>query len=160
MDALMDLLKEKLNDMEDKYGKQQGPNLESKMINYFLRSKEKIDLKHLITITNKKEIDDVDKDENDDDDSVESSDSLLEDDMESLDGTEEENPQDDRCGSLMERFWIKRSIALRTDIAIAGWMCSPHSEIMEDCSNNHTGDHKNAVTRLFTKWFDYLVSSC
>jgi hypothetical protein len=68
MDSLMELLKDKLNESEDKYEKQQGPNLETKMINYFLRSKEKSDLKNLITVMDKKEVRDV----NDDDDSVES----------------------------------------------------------------------------------------
>lgn len=145
MDAIVELLKAQLNETEDKYEKQPGPNLETKIANYFLRSKEKTDLKPLFTVEDKNALKDVD----DDDSSVESSDEGdLEDDMQSLDGSEDLETEDNRCGTHLESIWKKRSIALRTDIAIAGWMCCPHAEIMEDCKLNHTGDHKNAVTRL------------
>lgn len=152
-DALMDLLKEQLNQMEEKYIKQQAPNFLSKMMNYFLRSKEKIDFRSIISNVDKNLLKDID-----DDSSVESMEDL-EDDMESIDGSDVDDSEDNRCGTFFEHFWKRRSVALRTDIAIAGWMCSPNAEIMEDCSTNHTGEHKDAVTRLLTKWFGHEVSN-
>ena len=148
----MELLKDKLNEMDDKYTKQQGANLDSKMINYFLRSKENIDFVSLLS-----NLDGGTVSDDDDESSVSSEQDELEDDLESIDGVEDYDTDDNRCGSLMEVVWMKRSAALRTDIAIAGWMCSPIPEIMEDCTMNHKGEHKIAVTRLLKKWFIHEV---
>ena len=78
--------------------------------------------------------------------------------MESDDDTvDHDNIENDRCGSVLERSWNRRSKALTTDVAIAGWMCSPHPEIMADCNAKHNGDHKIAVTRLLRQWFGHTV---
>lgn len=156
MDAILSTLKTTLNQMEDKYTRQQGPNLETNIINYFLRSKDNLDLASLI----------VQKDgnvsENEDDESSTDDSSNLQkcddDDMESDDETVDILDDDKKCGTILEKAWIRRSKALRTDVAIAGWMCSPHPEIMDDCSKHHEGEHKNAVTRLLKKWFCQDVS--
>jgi hypothetical protein len=162
MDKLIVTLKETLNVTEDKYNRQVGPNLESKIMNYFLRSKEKVDTSNFLAM-----YDDVYDDSDDkasDDEDEEPEEKRLIDDMESDDDTideeaEDNEPEDNRCGSVMERAWVKRSKALRTDIAISGWMCSPHAEVMEDCKANNKGEHRIAVTRLLRKWYSHLVSS-
>ena len=158
MDGLSVTLKETLNLTEDKYNRQNGPNLESKIMNYFLRAKEKADTSNFLAM-----YDDVydDSDEETSDDEEEQEENNLIDDMESDDDTVDEEsgdaPEDNRCGSVMERSWVRRSKALRTDIAIAGWMCSPQAEVMDDCKANNKGEHRIAVTRLLRKWYSHLV---
>ena len=151
MDTLVSTLKETLNQTEDKYSRQTGPNIESKLMNYFLRSKDKHDVKGFLSSNN-----DLDEDDDSDDESTLGND--LMDDMESDFEPEDTNePEDNRCGTILERAWVRRSKALRTDIAIAGWMCSPHPEIMEDCSTNNKGEHRLPVTRLLRKWYSHKV---
>ncbi len=149
MDKIVDTIKDVLNIAEDKYAKQPGPNIDSKIMNYFLRSKEKEDLQRLISY-NEEDL------HSDDDDSDDEGD--LEDDMQSDDDEPMEPTEDQRCGTILERSWNKRSKALRSDIAIAGWMCSPHPDIMSECNAEHNGEHRLAVTRLLTKWFGHEVS--
>jgi hypothetical protein len=154
MDRIVGTVKEILNLAEDKYSKQPGPNIESKMMNYFFRSREREDLQRLFSYNNE----DL---HSDDDESIEEGD--LEDDMESDEETEDEidvttGSDDQLCGTILERSWNKRSKALRTDIAIAGWMCSPHPDIMADCNAEHNGDHRLAVTRILRKWFAHEVT--
>ena len=55
------------------------------------------------------------------------------------------------------RFWHLRSKKLRHDLSIAGWMCSPVEEIMQDAKEHHTGTERDAVTSLFKKWFCHEV---
>ena len=57
MDGLLPTLKETLNVTEDKYNRQTGPNLYSKVINYFLRSKEKFDTEIFFATLNDNEYD-------------------------------------------------------------------------------------------------------
>jgi hypothetical protein len=104
--------------------------------------------------------DDHDVDDSDDDDdesTVGENEKVLVDDMESDDETVDDEDEDERCGTILERSWNRRSKALRTDISIAGWMCSPHAEIMEDCKANNKGEHRLAVIRLLQKWYYHRV---
>ena len=153
MDDVVSSLKQSLNDLEDRLKNHSGADYLSKMINYFVYSQDEESLAGIFA-QEEMEI------ESDDDVSVESE--TLEDDMTSdseTDDDEIEMPVTDlRCGTVLERAWNKRSKALRTDIAIAGWMCSPHPDVMEDCIKHTTGEHKKAVTRLFTQWFGHVVS--
>lgn len=153
MDTLISYVKKSLNELDDQYSKQEGPNIETKIMNYFLRSKDNVDLKAVLETSN--------IDDDDDDDSVydeQSDDEVSDDEMESDDESASEI-DDNRCGSIVEKAWIRRSKALRTDVAISGWFCSPYQEIIYDCSLNHTGEHKTAVTRLLRKWFCNKVST-
>lgn len=154
MDELVNTLKNTLNLAEDKYNRQPGPNLDSKIINYLLRSKDNEDLKKLITSYDEKDL------QGEDDDSSIEDEGPLNDDMESDEETVDDSitESDERCGTILENAWVRRSKALRTDVAIAGWMCSPHPEIMSDCKSNHNGEHKMAVTNLLRKWFGHKVS--
>ena len=155
MDGLLPTLKETLNVTEDKYNRQTGPNLYSKVMNYFLRSKETFDTEILFAT-----LDDHEYDSDDDSSAGDDDENLLEDDMESDDETvdnAEDDTADQRCGTILERAWVHRSKALRTDIAIAGWMCSPHAEIMEDCKTNNKGEHRLAVIRVLRQWYSYQV---
>jgi len=151
MDSIFIRLKDILNDMEDKYKKEKGKNFTSKMMNYYMRTNENAAISNLL------EYDEYDID-SDEEESL--SEDALEDDLAESNSDDDDDPdslQHDRCGSIMLRAWEKRSKALRTDIAIAGWMCSPHSEIMYDCNKNHDGEHREAVTRLIRKWFIHEV---
>jgi hypothetical protein len=52
---------------------------------------------------------------------------------------------------------------VRVDVVVvatnrAGWMCSPHPDIMADCNAEHNGDHRLAVTRILRKWFAHEVT--
>jgi hypothetical protein len=58
-------------------------------------------------------------------------------------------------GDLMAEAWKKRSERLRTDTAIAGWMCSSDPLVMKDVDKNHVGEHREAVTRILEKWYSY-----
>ena len=67
-------------------------------------------------------------------------------------------PEDNRCGTILESAWLRQSKALRTDTALVGCMCSPHPEIMEDCSVNNKGEHQLPVlTRLLRKLYSHMV---
>ena len=55
-------------------------------------------------------------------------------------------------GSKIKTYWEKRSKHLRHDIAIAAWICSPISEVMED-AKSYDGKHHDAVERILRKWF-------
>ena len=141
MDAIIGRLKEVLNTAENSFSKEVGVNFQSKMMNYFMISKEKNSLTSCLNYEA--------GDENESDEEVDGNNTDLVDDMES--GSDTDDPdakQDDRCGTVLERIWEKRLKALKTDIAIAGWMCSPIKEIMIDCNKNHGGEHRQAVTRL------------
>lgn len=153
MDELISTLKDTLNQTEEKYSRQTGPNLDTKITNYFLHSKEKTDIQSFLKIN-----DDNNGEDSDNDSSV-TEEGSLNDDMESDEETDDGElaPQDNKCGSCLERAWIRRSKALRTDIAIAGWMCSPITEIMEDSYSNNNGEHRIAVTRLLRKWYIHKV---
>jgi hypothetical protein len=149
MDAILSTLKNSLNLAEDKYTRQPGPNIESKMMNYFLRTKDKEDLAGLVAY------DDKDLNSDDEDDSSEEGDledDMLSDDEETINNNDTE-VDDVRCGTVLEKTWLKRSQALRHDVAISAWMCSPIAEVMADCKENHTGEHRLAVTRLLRRWF-------
>ena len=147
MDNIVSTLKNKLNEMEDKYDNQSGPNLETNIMNFFLRSKDTMDLKEILETS----IDDDD----DDDESVDGSETEDENEDDEMLSDDESTiiSDDNKCGTILEKAWIRRSKALRTDVAISGWFCSPYQEIIDDCSENHTGEHKTAVTRLLRKWF-------
>ena len=151
MDAVIASLKQSLNDLEDRFRNQVGENYHSKMINYFVYSQEEASLTGIFS--------EEDNENESDDDDVSLESEALEDDMTSDSESDEDDNlvNDNRCGTVMELAWVKRSKALRTDIAIAGWMCSPHPDIMEDCINNTKGEHKLAVTRLFKQWFGHEV---
>lgn len=148
MDSVIASLKQSLNDLEARFNNQNGENYHSKIINYFVYSQD-----HSLTDILENEV----NSDNTDDDDVSLESQTLEDDMTS-DTDSEENGDENRCGTFLERVWIKRSKALRTDIAIAGWMCSPHPDVMEDCINNQKGEHRLAVTRLLKQWFGHEVS--
>jgi hypothetical protein len=60
-------------------------------------------------------------------------------------------------GNYMEGAWNKRSERLRTDIAIAGWMCSSDPMVMKDVDKNHLGVHQEAVNHLLGKWYFFDV---
>ena len=157
MDGILTSLKNALNQMEEKYTKQPGPNTGTRMMNYFLRSKEKEDLVLSLVTTDANEPDSDDDDDEDDDSSVGS----LESDDEELENStnkknKENNKDDEKCGTILESAWKKRSKALRHDVAISAWMCCPLQEVMADCKNNHTGEHRLAVTRLLRRWFGHL----
>lgn len=151
---ILTTLKNSLNQMDDKYDKQPGPNIYTKMLNYFLRTKENEDLQGLVNFVKD------DDDSDDDDESSEEGD--LEDDISDDDDDNSEsnnnNNKDERCGTVFENSWNKRSKALSHDVAISAWMCSPIPEVMADCKENHTGEHRMAVTRLLRKWFSHRVS--
>jgi arsenate reductase-like glutaredoxin family protein len=154
MDESIGKIKEKLNELELEYDNIiEGQNFTTQMLNYFLRQKEKR-VSELIYSRD----DEYDSDGSDD---ISSLNDELEDDMESENeremGTITESNDDTTCGSIVEKAWIKRSKALRTDIAIAGWMCSPIPEVMQDCYKNHIGDHRTATTRLYKQWFGHEV---
>jgi hypothetical protein len=100
---------------------------------------------------------DVDDSDVEDEASVGENEKVLVDDMESDDETVGDEDDDERCGTILERAWNRRSKALRTDIAIAGWMCSPHDEIMADCKANNKGEQRLPVIRLLKKWYSYRV---
>lgn len=125
----------------------------SQMLNYFMRHNDNQPLSKFIDVTGEK------KGEDSDDEDSSTDDDGLEDDMESLDSTSSSfHTLPEKLGSEIEIAWKKRSKALRTDVAIAGWMCSPNPEIMEDCYKYHTGEHRTATTRLYKKWFGLDVS--
>ena len=145
-----------LNVSEDQFAKEFGVNFQTKMMNYFMMTSETDSLVELLAY----EKDEKNKDYDSDDDDGSSTMSDLEDDMVSddEDSVEESSSEiDNRCGTNLVRIWNKRSIALRSDIAIAGWMCSPLPEIMADCTTYHRGEHKQAVTRLLRQWFGHEV---
>jgi hypothetical protein len=146
MDEIFSTLKTVLNQTEEKYNRQPGPNLDSKIINYFLRSKEKQDLNLLLTSYEDKDLQGEDDDSMIEEDEGPLNDDMAESDNESADDSDSENQN--QCGTVLERAWIRRSKALRHDVAIAGWMCSPHQEIMVDCKEYYAGEHKIAVTNL------------
>ncbi len=153
MDGIVASLKRTLNELEERFQNNIGNDYHSKMINYFVYGQEKSSLTNGV-------LQNEDDDDNDDDISLESAD--LEDDMTSDDELETNENQEDnehRCGSKLEFAWNKRSNALRTDIAISGWMCSPHPDVMHDCITNHKGEHRAAVTRLLQQWFSHKVST-
>jgi hypothetical protein len=98
MDQILTSLKNSLNHMEDKYVKQPGPNIDTKMINYFMRTKDKEDLQSLVSY------DDINEDSDDDDSSLEEGnleEDMLSDDEESISNTNNiSNKKDDeRCGA-------------------------------------------------------------
>ena len=114
-----------------------------------MRTKDKDDLSPLVGC------DDEDLNSDDDDDSYEEGDledDMLSDDEESINSNDNID-DDERCGTIMEKSWLKRSQALRHDVSISAWMCCPIPEVMADCKENHSGEHRLAVTRLLRKWF-------
>ncbi len=153
MDKIVSTLKMTLNQMEEKYNKQNGPNIDTNIMNYFLRSKDNLDLKSVL-----EPILDLEEDDDSSISDESEADNEEEEDDEMLSDNESSNVDDDnKCGNILENAWNRRSKALRTDVAIAGWFCSPYQEVMDDCSENHTGEHKTAVTRLLRKWFCHEV---
>jgi hypothetical protein len=153
MDGLVERLKDSLNSIEDRFKTEEGATFYTKMMNYFLISKDTANiLENALNVTEDEEAGD------DDDDAVSLEDSDLEDDISTTSSIDEDdNDNDDKCGSVLEQVWKKRSKALRTDIAISGWMCSPNPEVMRDCLKNHTGEHRTAVTRLLRRWYIHEV---
>lgn len=155
MDGLVERLKDSLNSIEDRFQNEEGATFHSKMMNYFMLSKETQVLENALNIT------DNEGSDNDEDDDVSLEDPELEDDLSTTSSTDDEDEGDNnKCGSVLEQVWNKRSKALRTDIAISGWMCSPNSEVMRDCQKNHNGDHRTAVTRLLRRWYIHEVKNC
>lgn len=152
MDGIVERLKESLNTIEDRFNSEDGNTFHSKMMNYFMMAKETSNLESFFNIPEH-------QDEDLDDDEVSLEDDELEDDLSSASDVDDDDSHDNenKCGSVLERVWKKRSKALRTDIAIAGWMCSPNSEVMNDCQKNHNGDHRTAVTRLLRRWYIHQV---
>jgi hypothetical protein len=154
MDDVIGKMKVMLNDLAEKYEKEDGPNYASKMMNHYMRSHDKNTISHLLSYD--KYTDDNSESSSDPDDCE------LEDDESQDEDNEKEESTDQCAGDMLEKIWVKRSKGLRTDVAIAGWMCSPRQDIMYDCNKNHTGEHRSAVTRLFRKWFIHEVvrSTC
>ena len=115
MDGLIDTTKETLNVTEDKqYNRQPGPNFESKIMNYFLRSKENAATCSFLSMN-----DDVYHESDGD----ETDENKLIDDMESDDDTVDEEPEinepeDTICGSIME--WDVKSITDRHSCSCMG----------------------------------------
>jgi hypothetical protein len=119
------------------------------MLNYFLRAKNKDNTggtNYYIKTSNytKDPKDDDDDDKlNEDKDNGNNSDS----DKDKISSNSNNN---DYCGLIL------LSEALRTDVAIAGWMDSPHPQVMAHCKKLHAGEHKTAVTRLNRRWMGHI----
>jgi len=126
-------------------------------MNYFMRSKDKNNIQELVESNFDDDASDDDGHDDDDDSRSNLIEEELEDDLESIQSDDETVDEDNRCGTFLKQAWTKRSRALRTDIAIAGWMCSPAIQIMEDCNKNYDGYHKKAVTELLKCWFGHEV---
>jgi hypothetical protein len=151
MDSLVGRLKDSLNSIEDRFNDEEGKTFHTKMMNYFTVSKEESFPEATSSVTISEEAGDLD------DESLE--DPELEDDQSvSSDSTQETKmTEKEKCGTILERVWLRRSKALRTDIAIAGWMCSPNEDVRRDCNSNHNGEHRFAVSRLLKQWYIHEV---
>jgi hypothetical protein len=64
------------------------------------------------------------------------------------DGEEDTEGSDYQLGDHIVAAWTKRSEKLRTDIMIAGWMCSADLLVMKDMNDNHKGNHREQVNKL------------
>jgi hypothetical protein len=155
MDGIITKIKEKLNNLADEYEECAGLTTGTQMVNCWLRQNDRRLDNELIDVRNSNnEGDDSDSYDNDDfDDET----NVLEDDMDSING-DENSTEPDKLGDKITTIWTKRSKALRTDISIAGWMCSPIDEIRTDCYKHHNGEHRNATTRLYKQWFGHEVT--
>lgn len=75
-----------------------------------------------------------------------------------LDNDDEVNVSNElTLGGKVIKLWNHRKIKLETDLAISGWMVSPHPEIMDDVSN-HDGKHRDATERMLIKWMGQEVN--
>jgi hypothetical protein len=167
MDKTIDNSKAILNLSENLINEAIGDdrNISAKMIGYFLKTD--IDQRVLASTINKEDMTGLDRNRNDqvpyekdldDDDDEESG--VLQDDISensSLEGEDDKDESDYKLGDHMVEAWIKRSEKLRTDIAIAGWMCSADVLVMQDVNDNHLGEHRDAVTQLLKKWYLHEV---
>jgi len=121
MDDIVERLADVLNETEDRYDNYPGPNKGSKAMNYFMRSKDKNNIQELVESNFDDDASDDDGHDDDDDSRSNLIEEELEDDLESIQSDDETVDEDNRCGTFLKQAWTKRSRALRTDIAIAGW---------------------------------------
>jgi hypothetical protein len=155
MDEAMTVLTDKMDEIEERINVEGGQDIRTKMIRYYLSSGGRLDsgraeINSVCEELNKKDNNEneMSDDEEDDDDEE----PLPDDQSESDDDESVVDYLDNRESARIMKSWEKRSKKLRHDMAIAGWMCSPIEEIMEDAKENHDGEHRNATTRVLKIW--------
>jgi hypothetical protein len=169
MDATIERSKSTLNLAEDMIFDvdSNSNNVDAKMMRYFLRSEKD---KRLLANTiaredmfglDRKRSDTMPYDNDSDDEDTDAQEQPLEDVIDSSDDDGEEDTDteenDYRLGDHMVAAWIKRSEKLRTDISIAGWMCSADPLVMKDVNDNHKGNHREQVNKLLQQWYLHEV---
>jgi hypothetical protein len=168
MDGTIEQSKGILNQLENKISavESSSKNVATKMMQYFLRSDK--DQRLLVSTISQEDMSGLDRkqtsivpyeiESNDDYSNNEKGLPLEVIRDSSDDDSEEDNEATDlQLGDHMEEAWKERSAKLRTDIAIAGWMCSADALVMKDVNDNHLGEHKNVVTELLKKWYFHEV---
>jgi hypothetical protein len=154
MDEALKRSRELLDEIEQNYTDQPGTDCRTQMIQYFLGTEAVVS-----TYTNELDVaNEDDGDDSDEDNDSDAEDELVDDLEDRTNDEEAAIDLQELCGTKVYNSWTKRSKALRPDIAIAGWMCSPDPEIMKDVKN-HTGDHLQAVERMLRKWYSHEVRS-
>jgi hypothetical protein len=163
--ALLNLMEHKIQQVDD-----EDTNIAAKMIRYFLKSD--VDQRVLAWTFDREDMSGLDttkndtipyeNDSEDDDDGDDDPGDLEDDGSESSRASEVVNePEEDvnlfKLGDHMVAAWKKRSERLRTDISIAGWMCSSDPLVMKDVNDNHRGNHRHAVNKLLQKWYMHEV---
>ena len=161
MDISIQKTKNLLDETKHQIESERGGFIQARMMKYYLGTSGS-EVNTTCTEIEKEDNEDTEYDDyNDGSDSETEEEEDLPDDFEKSDTesiTEDVSDSDETEADKILRFWQLRSKKLKHDLSIAGWMCSPVEEIMQDAKDNHTGQERDAVTSLFKKWFCNEVS--
>jgi hypothetical protein len=165
--SLLNLIEHKIQQVDDYHF-----NIAEKMIRCFLKSDmdqrvlastfDREDMSELLDLTKNDTI--PHENNHEDDDDGDDDPGVLEDDRsessiesEVVNHNEEDVNHFKLGDHMVAVVWKKRSEKLRTNISIAGWICSSHPLVMKDVNDNHCCEHRHAVTKLLQKWYMHEV---
>lgn len=138
-----------LDPLEQNYKKNyESENLSKGMLRYFFNSTSNEDINYGTEfMTSQVYIDD--DSESDDEEPL---------DMDTNEDDDESNVVNEvTLGGKVIDLWNHRKTNLESDLAIGGWMVSPHSEIMDDVAI-HNGKHRDVTERMLIKWMEHEVN--
>ena len=61
------------------------------------------------------------------------------------------NPAIETLGNSMKRIWKKREKSIVGDLVAAAWALCVMPEVMKDCNERMTGEHRNIIDRVLEK---------
>lgn len=164
MDRCIEKVAKLLDEMDDRYSEQEGDNVRSRMLNYFLDNETQVD--EFTNEVDKNVSEDVDSDEDNESDTgdmfydaspSQEEDKVLKDD----DSVETVDVQAYRCqlGNKVKDIWEKRRKHLVNEVTRSAWMLSPMPTVMKDVQENHNGEDRLVLEKLFIKWYSHEVTT-